>query len=493
MMTTRPHLLFFNPDEWRSDVLGHMGNRAAITPNLDQFVAQDAVSFRHAACQNPVCTPSRCSFLTGWYPHVRGHRTQHYKLQPDEPLLLKTLKAAGYFVWNAGGGIPVSADYPLDAYCDVRYRPPQRAAAAPASNTDWRGAPGSDTFYSFYQGKIPTAPDSPHADDGDWATVQGVLEFLQHLPADQPVCMYLALHFPHPPYRVEDPWYSAIDRSALPPRRPARAAGSGEPSMLRGIRERQGLQEWSEERWTELRATYYGMCARLDYQFGLVLDALRQAGIYDDTAIFFLSDHGDYTGDYGIVEKNQNTFEDCVTGVPFLIKPPASIPCVPRVSEALVELVDLGTTVEAIAGIAPHYSQFGRSLLPVLAGDTDEHRDAIFSEGGRLHDERHCSEEEAPGATDPNNIYWPRVALQTSEGPEHTKAVMCRTKDFKYVRRLDESDELYDLRSDPDELHNRIADPALAGELARLKDRLLTFYVGTSDVVPIKGKGFAEG
>jgi hypothetical protein len=61
---------------------------------------------------------------------------------------------------------------------------------------------------------------------------------------------------------------------------------------------------------------------------------------------------------------------------------------------------------------------------------------------------------------------------------------MCRTRDFKYVRRLYESDELYDLRSDPVELQNRIDDPALAGVLAQLKERLLTFYLETCDVVP---------
>ena len=61
---------------------------------------------------------------------------------------------------------------------------------------------------------------------------------------------------------------------------------------------------------------------------------------------------------------------------------------------------------------------------------------------------------------------------------------MCRTKGFKYVRRLYESDELYDLRTDPGELNNRIDDPALAGVLAELKDRLLTFYLETGDVVP---------
>ena len=76
------------------------------------------------------------------------------------------------------------------------------------------------------------------------------------------------------------------------------------------------MQGWSEERFTELRATYYGMCARVDAQFGKVVDALKDSGIYDDSAIFFFSDHGDFTGDYGLVEKTQNTFEDCLTRVP---------------------------------------------------------------------------------------------------------------------------------------------------------------------------------
>ncbi len=91
---------------------------------------------------------------------------------------------------------------------------------------------------------------------------------------------------------------------------------------------------------------------------------------------------------------------------------------------------------------------------------------------------------ESSSSQAPTGLYWPRVDLQTSEGPEHTKAVMCRTDDYKYVRRLYEQDELYDLRADPGELRNRVDDPALAGVLASLKDRLLTFYLATGDVVP---------
>ncbi|MHA1526634.1 MAG: sulfatase-like hydrolase/transferase, partial [Promethearchaeota archaeon] len=100
-MDKKPHIIIFNVDQWRGDALGHMGNPAAVTPNLDQLVKNDAVSFSNAFCQNPVCTPSRCSFMTGWYPHVRGHRTMFHMLHQDrdEPNLLKILKDNGYFVW----------------------------------------------------------------------------------------------------------------------------------------------------------------------------------------------------------------------------------------------------------------------------------------------------------------------------------------------------------------------------------------------------------
>ncbi|MDI6828974.1 MAG: DUF4976 domain-containing protein, partial [Armatimonadota bacterium] len=83
-------------------------------------------------------------------------------------------------------------------------------------------------------------------------------------------------------------------------------------------------------------------------------------------------------------------------------------------------------------------------------------------------------------------LYWPRVGLQRSEGPEHTKATMCRTRDFKYVRRFYEQDELYDLNRDPQELHNLINDPGFANVVANLKERMLTWYQETCDVVPHK-------
>ena len=326
-------------------------------------------------------------------------------------------------------------------------------------------------------------PDDLDYFDGDDANVQGAIDRIRAHDGRQPLCLYLPLESPHPPYGVPEPWFSLTDRAKLPPRIPV-PDRAGKPAMLGGIRRGQGLQDWNEERWNELRAAYYGMCARTDRLFGRVVQALRDTGLYGDTAIFVLSDHGDFTGDYGLVEKTQNTFEDCLCRVPFLIKPPGVTPVRARVSDALVELVDFPATVLALAGIEPRHTQFGRSLLPLLAGETDAHRDAVFCEGGRLRDEFHCMEAPSLGDHPETSLYWPRLALQAGAGPEHGKAAMCRTRDWKYVRRLYEADELYDLRRDPTELDNRIADPACAGILAELRERLLAWYQETADVVP---------
>ncbi len=482
----KPHILIFNPDQWRGDVLGHLGNPAAVTPVLDECVARDFVSFRGAFCQNPVCTPSRCSFMTGWYPHTRGHRTMHHMLhaERDEPNLLQILKDNGYFVWWGGKNDLVPRENGFEATCDVKYQPPPSKNPVPRDDEAWRGAPDGDNYYSFMRGKLDKG-DREFYFDHDWGHILGAIEQINRAPDDQPLCIYLPITYPHPVYAVEEPFFSQIEREKLPPRAPT-PDWSAKPSILEGISELQNLREWDEARWTELRATYYGMCARVDHQFGLVLEALREAGIYDDTAVFFFSDHGDFTGDYGLVEKTQNTFEDCLSRVPFLIKPPLNVPVVPRVSDALVELVDFSATVYDLLDIEPNYTSFGRSLLPILAGETDAHRDAVFCEGGRLASETHCKELESASSGNRAGLYFPRSEMQASDGPAHLKAVMCRTRDWKYVRRLGESDELYDLQNDPQELDNRINDPALSEVRAQLVERMLLWFLETGDVVPFQ-------
>ncbi|MFX1279128.1 MAG: sulfatase-like hydrolase/transferase [Promethearchaeota archaeon] len=496
IISEKPNIIIFNPDQWRGDVLGHVGNPAAVTPNLDKMVENDAVSFSNAFCQNTVCTPSRCSFMTGWYPHVRGHRTMFHMLHLDkgEPNLMRLLKENGYFVWWSSRNDLISAKDDLKEHCDISFWPSKEDLKRWGYtwnpnlyvNNEWRGDPEGDNYYSFFAGKLDKKGSDIYF-DFDWAMILGAIDFIRSYSGEKPICMNIALGYPHPPYCVEEPWFSITKRKNLPPRKKAPKDWTSKPLLLKGIYESQNLQDWTEDRWDELRTTYYGMCSRLDYQFGLIVEELKKKGYYDDSAIFFFSDHGDFTGDYGIVEKAQNTFEDCLTRVPLIIKPPGNIKIKPRVCDALVELVDFSETVFALTGINPNYTRFGKSLIPLLQGETENHRDAVFCEGGRLYGEKHAMEIESKSALIQDGLYWPRVSLQvTDDKPYHGKAVMCRTKDFKYIKRLYEDDELYDLNKDPEELFNVINDSDYDEILINMKEKMLTWYLETCDVVPFE-------
>jgi arylsulfatase A-like enzyme len=483
-MNKRPNFVIFAADQMRADSLGHLGNPAAITPNFDIFCKEDGVSFNNAYCQNTVCVPSRCSFLTGWYPHTKGHRTMHYLLEKDDPMLMKTLKNEGYYVLWIGRNDVIPADRELTEYCDEYYSGNSFDKQTFDNMKEWeesyRGTSDGDNFYSFYVGEVEKGN---HHVSSDWNCVNRAIEYIRNLACkeEKPFCIYITLSFPHPPYACEEPWYSSIDRNKINNIRPVPEDWDQKASMLKEIYEKQRLQNWSNERLKELRATYYAMVSRLDHQFGMVVNALKEKGIYDSTSIFFFSDHGDYTGDYRIAEKSQNTFENPVSNIPLIIKPYKNIKVKPRISAALAELVDIPATVADMAGFTLDYTQFGKSLVHVIEGD-EEHKDAVFCEGGRIHGEVQAMEK----GHGPESLYWPRLSTQASEGPEHTKAVMIRMGDFKYIERLYEHNELYDLKNDPWELRNLAADPKYAEMIMDFKERLLRFYMETTDFVPNK-------
>lgn len=490
----KPNIFLFVADQMRSDAMAHMGNPASITPNLDDL-AQEGVSFENAYCQNPVCVPSRNSFLTGLYPHTNGHRTMHYLQREDEPNILKEMKNNGYEVIWIGRNDVVPGDRPKTEYCDEYYDGVIDANTRDAENSEVNHSAdinedsqklfdnmlSGDTYYSFYMGKLP---DGEGYGKTDWNCVKKALEYIERRSkekSDKPFFVYCTISFPHPPYACEDPWYSSIDRTKLPPRRPNIKDIPNKASMLYGINSKQGLNEWTEDRFDELRATYLAMVSRFDHQLGLIKDKLRETGLYDDTNLIVFSDHGDYTGDYTITEKAQNCFEDPITNVPLLVKPAKGVPVKPRVSKAQVELVDLPATIAEMADIELSYTQFGKSLLNSVAGD-ELHKDAVFCEGGRIHGEEQAMEL----GHGPKSPYWPRLSTQYSEGPEHTKAVMCKMDNYKYVMRLYEQDELYDLVNDPMEIENLAVKEEYQEMVQEMKNRVTQFYMETTDFVPNK-------
>lgn len=484
-MNKRPNIIIFNPDQMRADTLHHLGNPASLTPFLDSMAQTEAVSFRNAFCQNPVCVPSRCSFMTGLYPHVHGHRTMGHLLHSEETSLLKELKEAGYYVWSNARNDLVAEQIPgqIESHVTELYYGGNAAPAPGPVNENFRGNPGNKDFYSFYTGKL-NQDENGRNYDGDDEDVDAAINRILHPVDDRPLCIFLGVLYPHPPYKVEDPFYSAIDRSLLPPRILPEDTRD-KAKILQMIRDYQHMQDYTEADWDELRAVYLGMCLKVDAQFKRLCDALKEAGEYDNSSIFFLSDHGDYTGDYGLTEKTQNTFEDCLTNVPLLIKPPKDCPIDCGISNSLVELTDFYATALQIAGVDSSHDHFGKSLLPALKDRSALIRHYVCSEGGRRPEEKHCSEGVDPALEGRirSNLYWPRYAAQWDD-EAHSKGTMIRDHQYKYIHRSHASCEFYDLGKDPKEKINEINNPAYAEHISHMKLLLLEWYQSTCDIVP---------
>lgn len=484
-MGNQTHIIIMNPDEMRADVLAHLGNPAARTPNLDEFARTDAVSFRNAYCQNPVCVPSRCSFFTGLYPHTRGHRTMTHLLRPGEPSLFGELKDAGYDVWMNDRNDLCAGQYPgwvESQASEIFY--PGNGKPAPGPVESLRGEKGSKYYYSHFGGRLGLDETGRNYSTDDETVDAAIAKIRQWKPGDAPLCLFLGLLYPHTPYQVEEPYYSSIDRTRLPRRIRAEDC-SGKPKIEDLIRGYEQMDGFTEADWDELRAVYLGMCMKIDDQFGRLMDALKHAGIYDDCAVFFMSDHGDFTGDYTLVEKAQNCFEDCLSRVPFLVKPPKHENVDAGISDSLTELVDLYATVMDYAGVKPSHTHFGKSLRPVLKNRSVSVRSYAFCEGGRLPGETHCDEYHTAsgGVAGDDDVYWPKKMAQAND-EAHAKAIMIRDSRYKYISRSAGQDELYDLSDDPGEMHNRIDDPALAAEQSRLQREMLKWLQATCDVVP---------
>lgn len=480
----KPNIIIFNPDEMRWDTMSHMGNPAARTPFLDEFAREEAVSFSNAYCQNPVCVPSRCSFFTGLYPHVQGHRTMQYLLHSGDSTLLRELKNAGYYVWMNDRNDLLAGQIPgiMESHADEVFYASLTEPGPGPEDPNVRGELGDKNYYSHFTGRLKVDSSGRNYNSDD-ATVDAAIDRIFHPREDKPLCMFLGLMFPHTPYGVEEPYFSAIDRSKLPRRA---GIGKNKPEIEARLRQYMAMDGYTEEDWEELRAVYLGMCAKVDDQFRRLCQALKDAGIYDNTAIFFFSDHGDYTGDYGIPEKSQNTFEDCLTRVPLLIKPPKGEKVDPGITDSFAELVDFYATAMDYAGVTPDHDHFGKSLRPILEDRGVSLRDYVFCEGGRMPCEYQCDEYHAAageGTIPRGSMYWPRQNAQLDD-EAHAKGTMIRDRAYKYIHRSSGRHEFYDLTADPREENNVYNDPRYAQRILQYREAMLDWYQATCDTVP---------
>ena len=464
MTEARPNLLLFMPDQLRADSVGCFGNPVVQTPNIDAL-ADAGTRFANAYGQHSVCSQSRISMFTGWYPHVAGHRTLSHLLQPHEPNVFKSLRDGGYHVALAGARGDMMGVGVTEASSD-RFG----FTVTPDLGALLHKGPFPEDhkyFYAFYHGALDEPPV-----DFDEATVRTAIDWLSDgLP--EPWCLFIPLMYPHPPFTASEPWFSMHDRADVP--LPAQTDLTTRPRFMQAIHDRYGLGRLDDDDWREIVATYYGMTSRVDDQLGRVLAAVDSAGAADNTVSFFFTDHGEYLGDYGLVEKWMSGLDDVLVRNPLVIHDPRAGS---GVVESFAELIDLTPTLLELAGLEADYTHFGRSLVPLLSDATLPHRDAAFSEGGFLLEEEPLLESGNKGH------YRHKQELQHEDTSLTGRAISIRTERWAYTERLYEGPELFDRVNDPRETVNLAGSEATVEVERDLKDRIFRWLFETSDVIP---------
>lgn len=322
-------------------------------------------------------------------------------------------------------------------------------------------------------------------DTGDWKNTQAAIDYIKKWKkGDKPFFIFLPLLDPHPDYSAPEPFYSAIDPSSIPDLRPV---GTNKPDYHALIRQYRNLPTNSTF-LKKLNSVYLGSISWVDHIFGSLLDALDETGRADDTSVFVFADHGDYAGDYGLVEKWPSGLEDVLTRVPLMVRHPGGKPGV--VIENMVQVYDVVPTVLKMAGIPETHVHFAQDLSDMIAGKSkgDPNR-AAFAEGGYgTHEPRDL--EGSTGLGKKGDRYYPKSKQQQEVPLSVCRAAMIKTREYKLVYRTDQKDddhysEFYDLTKDSREVNNlytNSTDNPYWRQISDLKSRLFLWYMQTSDV-----------
>jgi arylsulfatase A-like enzyme len=475
-----PHplnILWITCDELRADALPCYGNPVTTLPAAERL-AREGVRFERAFCQMPKCVPSRCSMLTGRYPHADGLRTLKGRahapayptkadnsmvcLQADTPNLIPYLRERGYSTALHGKNHIVEWNL-HDRWFD--------------STSSWQwlksthGVTTPELRRADYAGAVPTSfPLTQHADA---VIAREAVQYLESV-GPRPFFALVDMHLPHPVYQDYPTPVSQRPLADIP--LPPCAPLADAPALERALRQSKDLEQLSDDDRRRVRRAYYSMAEFADQQIGIILAALDRLGLTENTLVIYTSDHGDFAGDHNCYEKWDTSFLDAITRVPLILRLPGQLPA-GTVCPALVELIDILPTALDLAGLpTPRWVQ-GQSFLAALCGETAHHRDDVICSGG--------VEEalwRAPALSPEVPTVKQRVLLEHPE--TMARAKMIRTATHKLIYRLRGEHELYDLTRDPHELVNLAGHSDYAAVELDLRDRLLRRLLESESILP---------
>jgi arylsulfatase A-like enzyme len=488
--TTPTNILFITSDQQHYSTLGSTNPRIQ-TPHLDRL-AREGTRFDRAYCVNPTCSPSRSTLITGLYPAWHHCWAIGVKLPEDVPTIGELFQQKGYESVLVGKAHfqplrsepgsesiecqPVLRDLdfwrnfhgPWYGFNHVETgRMHGHESHAGQHYALWMEEKGLSNWKDYFE-QYPPVPNDPlrgpfyqrdrlvwqipeEMHHTHWVGDRTVANIERCVQADQPFYLWASFFDPHPPYVLPEPWASLYNPADMQPGVYTPGEFDAMPPQFSRTRENrpdfsdylepggQGLHGFhshlhGDEEFRRSMACYYGMVSLIDHEVGRILDCLDRLGIAENTLVVFTTDHGHFLGQHGLIAKGAFHYEDLLR-IPLIARLPGQIPA-GTVSQAIQSQIDLPPTFLSAAGIPIPGAFQGVDQLPAW-------RTGSVGRDHALVENRH----------NPTSVH-----LRTLVTPRH-KLTVYRSASYG---------ELFDLETDPGEIHNRWDDPAYAQVKAEL-------------------------
>ena len=367
------NIVFLFSDEHAGTVMGNSGHPVVRTPHLDSL-AEQSYTFDNAYCNNPICTPSRLSLLTGRYPHQIEAWDLGAIADRRYPTWGDYLTEAGYETVLCGRTHFNGSDRhlgfshrlldDLPRWCNTSGRPPRRTPdERRGSNSHVAECGPGDHEHTRYDRNVTDL----------------AVDFLREKsasPDDKPFLLYCGFMHPHFPLIAPPEFYSQYDPDAL-----ELPATWNEP-----LESQHPIIQHHRWAWRNdipppeatvrcALASYYALVSSLDTQVGRILEAIDTSPLRENTLVIYTSDHGEMAGHHGIWQKQ--CFYEPAVKVPLMLRLPSGETA--RVGQN-VSLVDVLPTLLEIADLETPFDLPGESLLEIARHQADETTRTVFSE-----------------------------------------------------------------------------------------------------------------
>jgi arylsulfatase A-like enzyme len=389
MATLRPNLLLILTDHWRGDSLGRLGHPAADTPHLDSLSA-GGTTFTSAYTPCPSCIAARRSLMTGMTPYSQGMvGYQDGKPWEYDHTLAGTLRDGGYQTVNIGK----THFHPSRAHLGFEQ------LTTSQDYTEWLDRqPGLASVEKFAHGVPPNSwigrPNHlPEHQMEEFWFVTRALDFLGHRDPTRPFFLCLSFNGPHPPWCPPQVFYDQFIDRDLPGPAIGDWAGRHADDATYPLDVNQWRGRVADHVMQRARAAYFAYLAFLDAQIGRLLEAMSRSSVLGDTLTLFTSDHGEMLGDHHLWRKTYAY--EASARVPFILRPPATFEAPRNVEVAAPVTVGwediMPTLLDAAGEPIPHTVE-GRSVLPLLRGQTDGWRPFYHGEHSPCYDPENANQ-----------------------------------------------------------------------------------------------------